>query len=80
MANIYAWDGVKIIKIVMFPTVYTKVKSIIDSKKWYAIRMSKIVDKVALTRLDSYKLDSNTAIITVEDYINRKQISKDSYV
>lgn len=79
MANIYAWDGVKILKIVLFPAVYGKVKSVVDSNKWFAIKMSKIVDKAALTRLDSYKLASDTAIITVDDYIKRKSINKELY-
>lgn len=80
MANIYAWDGVKIIKIVMFPMVYGKVKGIIKVNEWYAIRMSQIVEKASLTRLDSYKLDTNTSIITIDEYINRKELKKELYV
>lgn len=79
MANIYAWDGVKIIKIVIFPTVYTKVKHLIDGTGWYAIKMSKIIEKESLTRLDSYKLASDTGIIKIEDYISRKGLVKNSY-
>jgi hypothetical protein len=36
--------------------------------------MSKIVEKESLTRLDSYKLASDTSIISIEDYIERKQL------
>lgn len=79
MANIYAWDGVKILKIVMFPMVYSKVKNIVQTGRWYAIKMSKIVEKVSLTRLDSYKLATDTSIITVEDYIERKSLVYDNY-
>jgi DNA polymerase-3 subunit alpha len=80
MANIYAWDGVKIIKIVIFPAVYNKVKSIMKANHWFAIRMSKIVEKESLTRLDSYKLASDSSIISIEDYIERKGLTKDVYV
>ena len=80
MANIYAWDGVKIVKIVIFPAVYPKVKGIIANKGWFAIKMSKIIEKESLTRLDSYKLASDTSIITIDNYIERKGIKKNSYV
>jgi len=79
MANIYAWDGVKILKIVMFPMVYGKVKGIVSTGKWYAIKMSKIVEKASLTRLDSYKLATDTSIIAIEDYIERKSLVYDNY-
>jgi hypothetical protein len=36
--------------------------------------MSKIVEKEALTRLDSYKLATDTSIISIQDYIQRKGI------
>jgi len=80
MANIYAWDGVKIIKIVIFPAVYGKVKHIISKTGWFAIKMSKIIEKESLTRLDSYKLASDSSIICIEDYIARKNLVKDTYV
>ena len=72
MANLYAWDGVKIIKIVIFPIVYGKIKHIIKDNGWFAVKMSKIIEKEALTRLDSYKLATDTSIISIEDYIERK--------
>ena len=74
MSNIYAWDGEKIIKIVVFPAVHSKVKAVIKDKQWFAVKMSKIVEKESLTRLDSYKLASDTSIISIEDYIERKQL------
>jgi DNA polymerase-3 subunit alpha len=80
MANIYAWDGVKILKIVIFPAVYNKVKSVMKDHAWFAIRMSKIVEKESLTRLDSYKLATDTSIISVNDYIDRKGIQRELYV
>lgn len=75
MANIYAWDGEKILKIVVFPAVHGKVKNVIHENGWFAIKMSKIVEKESLSRLDSYKLASDTSIISIEDYIERKNLS-----
>jgi len=74
MANIYAWDGKKIIKIVMFPTIYTKLRGKIRDIGWYAVRMDNIVDKEALTRLDSFKINSETSVISIDEYIERKQL------
>lgn len=74
MANMYGWDGEKIIKIVVFPAIYPKAKNILDTNKWFAIKMSKIVEKDSLTRLDSYKLSSDTSIISVDEYIQRKHL------
>jgi len=44
------------------------------------VKMSKIIEKEALTRLDSYKLATDTSIISIEDYIERKNLVKDTYV
>lgn len=74
MANIYAWDGNKIIKIVMFPTIYAKLRSKINGIGWYAVRMDNIVDKEALTRLDSYKINNETSIIDIQQYIKYKNL------
>lgn len=80
MANLYAWDGRQIIKIVLFSTVFRKVKNMLKKNQWYAAKLNRIEDKKTLTRLDSYKIDSENGIISVENYIARKGISKESYV
>lgn len=76
MANIYCWDGNSIFKVVIFTAAWKKVKSLIKEKEWYAVRLEKIKDKNALVRLDSYKLENDTAIIRIEDYITRKGLKE----
>lgn len=72
MANMYCWDGQSIFKVVIFTAAYKKVKNLIKEKNWYAVRLEQIKDKNALVRLDSYKLENDSAIISIEDYITRK--------
>lgn len=74
MANIYAWDGNRILKIVLFPFVYAKAKNIIKDIGWYAAKMSLITEKDSLSRIDSYKIDNESAIMTVDNYILRKEL------
>ena len=74
MANIYAWDGSRILKIVVFPFVYAKAKNIIKNVGWYAAKMSSISEKDSLSRIDSYKIDNESAIMTVDNYILRKEL------
>lgn len=74
MANMYCWDGQQIFKVVVFPRDYAKLKGIIKQGKWYAARLSKIEEKQTLTRMDSYKVESDSAIITIENYIERKNL------
>lgn len=76
MANIYAFDGRKIIKVVLFSAVCKKVYPQIKMGQWYAAKLEKIDDRNNLTRIDSYKLTSDSAIITVENYIERKGLVK----
>jgi len=76
MASVYCWDGRQFFKIVIFSTVYQKVKNLLKEHNWYAIRLSKIEDKNTLNRLDSFKLESADKIILVDDYIKRKQLVK----
>ena len=76
MANIYAFDGRKIIKVVLFSAVCKKVYPQIKMGQWYAAKLEKIDDRNNLTRIDSYKLTSDSAIITVENYIERKSLVK----
>jgi hypothetical protein len=78
MANLYCWDGQQIFKVVIFPRPYTKLKGIIKQGQWYAARLSKIEEKESLGRLDSYKADSDSAIISIENYIERKNLVKAS--
>jgi glutathionylspermidine synthase len=42
------------------------------------IRLSKVEDKDTLNRLDSYKLEAADKIITVDDYVKRKNLVKES--
>jgi DNA polymerase-3 subunit alpha len=76
MANLYCWDGQQIFKVVIFPRPYAKLKSVIKQGQWYAARLSKIEEKDVLGRLDSYKVDSDSAIISIENYIERKNLTK----
>jgi hypothetical protein len=76
MANMYCWDGRQIFKVVIFPRPYTKLKGIIKQGQWYAARLSKIEEKQTLTRMDSYKVESDTAIINIDNYIERKNLVK----
>jgi DNA polymerase-3 subunit alpha len=76
MANMYCWDGRQIFKVVIFPRPYTKLKGIIKQGQWYAARLSKIEEKQTLTRMDSYKVESDSAIISIENYIERKNLVK----
>ena len=76
MASVYCWDGKQFFKVVIFAAVYKKVKTLLKEGEWYAARLSKIEDKETLNRLDSFKLDSADKLITMEDYIVRKQIRK----
>ena len=76
MASVYCWDGKQFFKIVIFSTVYQKVKNMLKEHNWYAIRLSKIEDKNTLNRLDSFKLESADKIILVDDYIKRKKLVK----
>ncbi|MEY2973522.1 MAG: hypothetical protein RI886_1299 [Pseudomonadota bacterium] len=80
MASVYCWDGKQFFKVVIFSAVYKKVKNILQEGEWYAARLSRIEDKETLNRLDSFKLDSADKIITIEDYIKRKQIKQEEYV
>ena len=76
MANMYCWDGRQIFKVVIFPRPYTKLKGIIKQGQWYAARLSKIEEKQTLTRMDSYKVESDSAIISIDNYIERKNLVK----
>jgi DNA polymerase-3 subunit alpha len=79
MANVYCWDGERIFKVVIFPANYNKLKNLVEAKKWYAARLEKIEDKNTITRMDSFKIESDTGIISVEDYIERKNLKKEDY-
>jgi DNA polymerase-3 subunit alpha len=80
MANIYAWDGNTNIKIVVFPMIYKKLKPFLQTNQWYAAKVSRIEDRDELSRLDSYKFENENSLITIDDYIDRKQLKKDVYV
>lgn len=76
MSNIYCWDGKTIFKVVMFPQVFKKIKHIIKTDSWFAARLEKIEDKKTLTRLDSYKVESDSGIICIDDYIKMKGLTQ----
>ena len=79
MSNIYCWDGQTIFKVVMFPQAFKKIKHIVKPNSWFAARLEKIEDKKTLTRLDSYKVESDSGIISIENYIERKSLRKEDY-
>lgn len=72
MANLYCWDGKQIFKIVVFPGVFGKLKSIIRKNEWFAAKLDKIEDKKTLTRLDSYKIENERSMIPIARYIDMK--------
>jgi len=72
MANLYCWDGKRIFKVVVFPNTLKKVRHLLNTNTWFAARLEKIEDQNALTRLDSYKIESDSGIISIDDYIERK--------
>ena len=74
MANIYCWDGKRMFKIVVFASVLKKVKGILKQNAWYAAKIDKIDEKNPLVQIDSYKLASSDALITVNDFIKRKNL------
>jgi hypothetical protein len=76
MSNLYCWDGQNIFKVVIFPAPFKKIKHIVKPGNWFAVRLNKIEDQKTLTRLDSYKIESDTGIISIENYIERKGLVK----
>ena len=79
MSNLYCWDGFNIFKVVVFPVVFKKIKNLIKTNQWFAVRLEKIEDKKTLTRLDSYKIQDDRGIIGIDDYIERKKLKEDQY-
>ena len=80
MASVYCWDGRQFFKIVIFANVLKGVKSRLKENSWYAVRLSRIEDKNSLTRLDSYKLEYSDKIISVEEYIEKKNLKREQFV
>ena len=78
MCNFYAWDGNKIIKVVVFPFLYAKMKHLLGKTGWHAAKLKGVKDLEAAARLDSYTLDNENSLITVENYIDRKGLVKTS--
>ena len=76
MGNIYCWDGTKMFKIVVFASVLKKIKPILKTGAWFAAKIEKIDEKNPLVQIDSYKLSSSDGLITVSDFIKRKNIVK----
>jgi hypothetical protein len=76
MGNIYCWDGKRMFKIVVFASVLKKIKGILKQNEWYAAKIDKIDEKNPLVQIDSYKLASGDALITVKDFIKRKNLQE----
>jgi len=76
MANIYAWDGEKTLKIVVFPFLYAKIRGLIGSTGWFAAKLKAVKDMDVSARLDSFTLDNENSLITVDNYISRKGLVK----
>jgi DNA polymerase III subunit alpha len=76
MANIYAWDGSKMLKIVLFPTIYKKIAPMIKGSGWYAAKLKDVKDHKDYSRVDSYTLDNENSLITIDNYISRKKLVK----
>jgi DNA polymerase-3 subunit alpha len=76
MANFYAWDGERIIKVVVFPTLYPKVRHLLKDTGWFASKLRSVKDAQDITRLDSYTLENESSLITVDNYISRKNLVK----
>lgn len=76
MANIYAWDGVKMLKIVVFPMLYKKISVTIKGPGWYAAKLQNVKDHKEYSRVDSFTLENDNSLITIEYYIERKNLVK----
>ena len=63
-------------KIVVFASVLKKIKPILKTGQWFAAKIDKIDEKNPLVQIDSYKLASSDGLITVNDFIKRKNITK----
>jgi len=78
MANLYAWDGERIIKIVVFPMLYSKMRHLIGNTGWHAAKLKDVKDWDDAVRLDSFTLENDNSLITVDNYIQRKGLVKSS--
>lgn len=76
MANIYCWDGKNMFKIVVFSSILKKIKPILKTGSWFAAKIDKIDEKNPLVQIDSYKLSSADGLISVNDFIKRKNLVK----
>jgi DNA polymerase-3 subunit alpha len=74
MANVYAWDGERTLKIVVFPSMYAKMRHLIGGTGWFAAKLNDVKDLEVAARLDSYTFANENSLITIEDYINRKNL------
>ena len=72
MCNFYAWDGSKIIKVVVFPMLYGKMRHLLGKTGWHAAKLKGVKDLEAAARLDSYTLENENSLITIDNYIERK--------
>lgn len=76
MANIYAWDGERTMKIVLFPMLYGKIRHTIKGQGWYAAKLKDVKDHKEYSRVDSFTLENENSLITIDDYIMRKRLIK----
>lgn len=77
MANIYAWDGERTLKIVVFPMLHGKIRHLLGKTGWHAAKLKGVKDLEVAARLDSYTLENENSLITIEDYIKRKSLIKE---
>ena len=76
MANMYCWDGKQLAKIVVFPKLYRVFAQMFEEKQWYAAKLEAITDRRdRIGKLDGYKLNNANSMITLQNYIERKNIN-----
>jgi len=76
MSNLYAWDGERTLKIVVFPYLHGKIRHLVGKTGWHAAKLKNVKDLEAATRLDSYTLENENSLITIDNYIQRKGLIK----
>jgi DNA polymerase-3 subunit alpha len=76
MANVYCWDGEKMVKVVIFPSVYKRLSHVVGKTGWYAAKLNPVKNINSFVRLDSYTFLNENSLISIEDYIERKGLRR----
>lgn len=76
MANIYCWDGESMLKVVIFPSLYKKLSFVLGKPGWYAVKLNQVKNLNSFVRLDSYTFTNDNSIIPIQNYIERKGLSR----